>query len=622
MIFQQFNIGNRLRIGFLLIIITFVTLSIYEQSRITMLSRQIENIYKHPLTVSNAVLRININLIKMQRSLQDVSEQRNRNRIREEIKIIKDLEDNILNDFKIIQNRFLGEKSKVEKSFNAFLDWKKIRDRLIQELLTGKQNSSVSLLSEKSARYIIRVEKAIETLGIFAQHKADEFLYQSKRIHDVSRISYIYITIFVLIIGIYLSISISNSITNPLRILEEGIAKFGRGDLNSKLVVDTNDEIGALSKAFDKMANDLKSVIASRDELNREIINRIQAEESLQLFEHIVSSTHDLLAFIDRNYIYQAVNDSYVHAFHKSKDEIIGKHVEEVIGRDHFQKTTKHKLNECFNNQVIRYQSWITFPDEQKRFLDITYYPYLDNYKRIQGVVVSSRDITKDKISEDKIKASLVEKETLLKEIHHRVKNNMAIISSLLELQSYYYLDNKELQNILKDSTQRIRTMSLIHNKLYLSENIAYISFKEYVVTLVDELIELYRLEKSSVKTEYQIEDIHLTIDTLIPCGLIINELVTNALKYAFPDVENPIITITLEKLDKERYVLKIHDNGIGMPKSISFSEETTFGLTIVRQLSKQISGSIEMLRNNGTEFHITFKPETMLGKDKINNED
>ena len=222
------------------------------------------------------------------------------------------------------------------------------------------------------------------------------------------------------------------------------------------------------------------------------------------------------------------------------------------------------------------------------------------------GFAAAWRDVTSRKQAEDQIKASLVEKETLLQEIHHRVKNNLQVISSLLRLQSRQIRDQQALE-LFKESQNRVQAMALIHEKLYQSSNLAFIDFQEYITSLVGNLCRSYDIYRHAITFKVNVNQVSLAIDTAIPCGLIINELVTNSLKYAFPDNRDGEISISLESMHSGQFVLTISDNGVGLPENLDFRNTSSLGLQLVCRLCKQLEGRIELNQNQGTEFKITF---------------
>lgn len=206
--------------------------------------------------------------------------------------------------------------------------------------------------------------------------------------------------------------------------------------------------------------------------------------------------------------------------------------------------------------------------------------------------------------AEAKIRASLEEKEVLLKEIHHRVKNNLQIISSLLNLQSGYVDDVRTLE-MFKESQSRIQSMALIHEKLYRSGDLAQVDFADYIENLVHFLTRSY--SPGGITVSLDIKKVFFSLDTSIPCGLIVSELVSNAFKYAFPDGRTGEVYVRLEPVDTVRYRLTVGDNGVGFPKDIDFRQTDSLGLQLVTTLTDQIDGEIELDRSSGTAFHIVF---------------
>jgi two-component sensor histidine kinase len=216
------------------------------------------------------------------------------------------------------------------------------------------------------------------------------------------------------------------------------------------------------------------------------------------------------------------------------------------------------------------------------------------------------KEIIEHKADEEKIKASLKEKEVLLKEIHHRVKNNLQIVSSLLDLQSMNVKD-KDYVDMLKDSQNRIRTMALIHEKLYQSEDLAMINLSEYIKNLTLYLHRSYAANSSGVEVNIDVDDVFLNIDAAIPIGLIINELVSNSYKHAFPNGKKGEIFVKFHKNGNGEYLLEVGDNGVGIPDSFSLENATSLGLQLVNILAKENGRSIDVDRNNGTKFSIAF---------------
>lgn len=223
-------------------------------------------------------------------------------------------------------------------------------------------------------------------------------------------------------------------------------------------------------------------------------------------------------------------------------------------------------------------------------------------------------DISKRRQAEDKIKTSLLEKETLLKEIHHRVKNNLQIISSLLRLQAKQ-IDDYHALEVFQESQNRVQAMTLIHEKLYQSSSLAQIDCQEYITTLVQELFRSYQAHKQGITFLVKVKQSSLAIALATPFGLIINELVSNSLKYAFTEMVGGQIFIGLQEPNQGQFVLIISDNGKGIPKSLDFRKTKTLGLQLVCRLTKQLNGTIELAQSQGTKFKIVFTTTPEKGR-------
>lgn len=234
--------------------------------------------------------------------------------------------------------------------------------------------------------------------------------------------------------------------------------------------------------------------------------------------------------------------------------------------------------------------------------------PIRDNGGEIIGVVLILRDITERKQAEDKLRKSLAEKEVLLRELHHRVKNNMQIISSLLRLQSQT-IKNKESIDIFRECQNRIRSMSLLHEKFYRSKDLLNIDFEEYIQELADGLVRSYGIGSDKIALKINVKGVSLGINLAIPCGLLINELISNSLKHAFPKGARGEIKVSLRATGKDQIELTASDNGVGIPKELDFRKTKSLGLQLVTTLVEdQLEGKIKLNRVEGTEFKIKFK--------------
>ncbi len=215
------------------------------------------------------------------------------------------------------------------------------------------------------------------------------------------------------------------------------------------------------------------------------------------------------------------------------------------------------------------------------------------------------------KRAEDQLSVSFREKEILLRELYHRTKNNMQIISSLLNLQSMA-IDDKQMLHVIQEIQNRIRSLSLVHEKLFEAKDLSNISLKDYVEDLAQALLASYQGSNKRISITVDVGDVFMSLDSITICGLIINELVSNSLKYAFPDEETGNIQILLHSTDKGEIELCIRDNGIGLPEGLDFEHPKTLGLKLVRGLTEdQLRGKIELKGEKRSDFLITFKETT-----------
>ena len=226
----------------------------------------------------------------------------------------------------------------------------------------------------------------------------------------------------------------------------------------------------------------------------------------------------------------------------------------------------------------------------------------------IVNVLMITRDITARKEAEEQLTASLQEKELLLKEIHHRVKNNMQVISSLIKLQAAG-IEQDSLKPPFHDAEHRIRAMAMVHEKLYQSKDFTKVPFKDYLTSLIRYLTEFYRPESGNIRLATHIEELSLPITSAIPCGLITNELITNAMKYAFPENRSGTITVSLKSPEPHSYELTVKDDGIGLPEHIDIHTTPSLGLHLVAILAvDQLKGELRVEREKGTVFHMAFR--------------
>jgi len=364
----------------------------------------------------------------------------------------------------------------------------------------------------------------------------------------------------------------------------------------------------ALKKANDALEMRIKERTAeltrANKDLKAEIKDRKQAEHKHMHSEKLYRSTLDNMMegcqIIGYDWRYLYVNDAVARHRRRSKEELLGKTMMEIYPG--IEKTKMFsRLRKCMKDRIPTYmENELKFPDGEKGWFELSIQPMPD------GIFILSIDITERKRAEKKIKKSLEEKEVLLKEIHHRVKNNMQVISSLINIQSTWIEDEKALE-ALKDTRKRVYSMALIHDRLYKSEDLSRVDFSQYIEQISTHLLSFYQDKIKNVKIRKDVKNVFIDINKAVPLGLIINELISNSLRHAFPDDRKGEIRINFGKKNGG-YELKISDNGVGFPEELDFRKSSSMGMQLVTALVDQIYGKIKFDRKPRTSFNITFQ--------------
>jgi PAS domain S-box-containing protein len=310
---------------------------------------------------------------------------------------------------------------------------------------------------------------------------------------------------------------------------------------------------------------------ASREEIKKNISNSLMKPESLNYTEKIVRPDGEIRILHTNGEVIKDDEGKPVKILGSCQDITEAKKYEEEMIKSHLQLETL----------VSERTSELTRINESLQ-----------------------REITERKMYEEKLTESLDEKELLLKEVHHRVKNNLQVISSLLSLQSGF-INNPDAQEVFKESRNRVRSMALVHEKVYKTDNLYKINFREYLTDLVESLIGSY-LHGTAVKTEIEIEDIYLNIDLSISLGLIITEITSNAIKYGLKGNSKAKLEIKLES-DGDLVTIIIKDNGPGYPDGFDSNNPESLGILLITTLTEQIEGTIEMTNNSGAQSILKF---------------
>jgi PAS domain S-box-containing protein len=356
-------------------------------------------------------------------------------------------------------------------------------------------------------------------------------------------------------------------------------------------------------------------------EMNRSLQNeaneRKKVMEELQISEEkyrsLVEQTNDIVFHIDK--------DGYLTYISPNISSIMGYAPEESLGKSpvEFMPKDKEGLFNALLEKNIRDQEPVsglelTFLDNKQvpHIFEINGTPHFNEDGSFLGFSGIARDITDRKALQHKLETSLKEKEILLKEIHHRVKNNMQVISSLLNLQAKSIKDTKSREAI-RESQNRVMSIALVHEKLYQSKNLAEINYLEYLRKIAENLLQSYGIPPKTVEIRIHADDIIIPIDKAIPLSLIINEMISNALKYAFPGNRAGTIAIDFTK-EGEHYTLSVKDDGVGLPETVTLDQTNTLGFQLINSLVGQIQGTISLNRTAGTEYRIAFTIEPPEG--------
>jgi PAS domain S-box-containing protein len=336
-----------------------------------------------------------------------------------------------------------------------------------------------------------------------------------------------------------------------------------------------------------------------------DITSQVKSEQALleskQAIEALVNATGDFVVMLDSDGTFLMLNEAMARRFGKTIDEILGKTIFDFLP-PHLAESRKARLDE-----VVRTGKSVRFQDEnQGAAFDSKLCPVLDSHGNVTAVAAFVRDVTEAKRAEQKLQSSLREKEVLLREVHHRVKNNLQIMSSLLRIQARHAKDRAH-RSMLEEGMNRVKSMALAHEMLHRSQSIERIFLRRYVRTLSRYLVTSLRGMEGSVDLKEEIEDISVGPETAIPLGLILTELLSNCLKHAFPAGDTGNIRVALSRIGEYELELIVADDGVGIPEDTDLNNPHTLGLELVNILARQLGGKIEIRKGKGTEVHARF---------------
>ena len=354
-----------------------------------------------------------------------------------------------------------------------------------------------------------------------------------------------------------------------------------------------------------------ESIERSLDLARKELAVRKSAEGALRESEEKYRKLVDYTLvgkYIHQDRIFMFCNKRFAEIFgYEGSGEIIGRNIQDFIAPASRDKVAQELgFRESGETEFSHYELQGVRKDGSLIHVEVL--GSRIDYQGKPAIQGSILDVTERRKAEDRLQASLREKEILLQEIHHRVKNNMQVISSLLNLQSKHLTDPVAVE-MFRECQHRIRTMALVHESLYKSSDLSKIEFGSYLRSLASHLLHFNEVDTRRIRLETALEEVYLDIQTAIPSGLIANELLSNAMKHAFPGKRSGTIELALRPLPEGSYLLSVKDDGIGFPEGIDARKTESLGLQIVSSLIDQVDGRLEILRENGTEFRVVFKP-------------
>ncbi|MBI4776201.1 MAG: PAS domain-containing protein [Deltaproteobacteria bacterium] len=466
--------------------------------------------------------------------------------------------------------------------------------KLVSNYQHPAQAASTELIEEAEERLAGRV--LIQSRGVLSSALRLESLIHDEITTTQRRIN---ILIFFLVIAVTFPLTTAligmvRNINTSLTALRKGTEVVAAGNLSHRIAISTQDEIGELSRSFDAMTEQLRDTTVSRDELSREVEERKRAEELLRT---TLESIGDGFFACDGDWRFIYVNGPAERILDIRRDEVLGKNHWQV-----FPLTRGTRLEQEFRRAAAgEIRDFENFYEPWGRWFHNRCFP-----REGGGMSVYFEDITERKQVEEALRASLAEKEVLLKEVHHRVKNNMQVISSLVALQADD-TDNAVIRDILQDVTHRIRSMAMVHEKLYQSTDLARVEFADYAQSLLNYLWRAHGSDADGVRLVLDLEPVLLPVNVAVPCGLILNELFSNALKHAFNGRAGGQVTMSLRGDAQGRVRLCVRDNGTGLPEQFDWRQSRSLGLRLVQMLAKQLRAAVEVSSVKGTEFTIAF---------------
>ena len=415
------------------------------------------------------------------------------------------------------------------------------------------------------------------------------------------------VALVAVLLAIFAAAIVTRGLSAPLRALSATATRIASGDLGHTADLDRRDEIGNLAEAFNNMTSQLRRLIEGQQ---AELVERGRVEAELRASEErnraVLQSAMDGFWRVDTRGRLLEVNQAYCQMSGYSEQELLSKRISDLEAVEAQAETSTH-IEKVMAQGEDRFETRHIRKDGSGFEVEVSV-----QYRHGQddSLFAFLRDITGRKQAEEQIRKSLAEKETLLRELHHRTKNNMGIIIALLNMQEAE-IQEERLRAAFTDVRNRISSMALVHQKLYEAHDLSHLNLKNYIGDLSVLLTESYIVSAAGVSVTMEMEDVFVLIDTAIPCGLILNELVSNALKYAFPDGRGGEIKIMLRRLGSGEIRLQVADSGVGLPPGFDIKRDGHMGLQTIANLGEhQLGGKVSFDTRQGLACEILFRDD------------
>ncbi|NGP88440.1 histidine kinase dimerization/phosphoacceptor domain -containing protein [Fodinibius halophilus] len=508
----------------------------------------------------------------------DIDESLNKFRqtIRKTRKRIKEEPSNIFED-SVPSEEGLAVLNKLEKKFNIY-------SSLIEQLQNidpenykdQKEFFTVTIEPYFRSNLLPLIEKGRKKIQNNHQQEITSINSQLDRIGYILSVA----TIVAIVIAIILTFFLYRSIANPIKKIAAAAKSIGQGNLHERIDYSSKDELGELSETFDHMAESLSQTTVSRDYV-----------------DSIIEAMADLLVVTDAEYNITRVNSAGVAMLGSTEEKLLNEPVQNI-----FKSSVPDLFEENATNSSKGNDAVLLASDDSASSIPVSVSKGMikSSKNTIKGYVIVASDISAEKEAQQKITRSLQEKEVLLAEIHHRVKNNLAVISGLLQMQ-IWDTENDYAVSALQQSQMRVRSIALVHENLYQSESLSYIEFDSFTEDLLESIKDSYLDDDITINTD--IDNIVLTVSQAIPCSLIINELIFNA----FKDGNEAAISLQMKKQKEEIYFI-IKDDGIGIKEEDLDSD--SLRISLLQVLANQLNGRLNIHKDNGIAIEICFVPE------------